>query len=35
MKIISQRWKRMPKKEKEGYKILSDSDRKRFDIERK
>ena len=35
MRIISQMWGRMTKEEKQGYKELSDTDRKRFDIERK
>lgn len=35
MKYLSKAWKAMTKKEKEGYKHVSDYDRSRFDVELK
>lgn len=35
MKVVSQLWNKMSDQEKAGYKVMSDSDRKRFDEEKK
>jgi hypothetical protein len=35
MKMVSKMWARMSKSQKQHYKKLSDSDRQRFDSERK
>jgi len=35
MKVVSQLWQKMSEAEKAQYKVLSDSDRKRFDQEKK
>lgn len=35
MKIVSQLWQKMSDEEKEQYRLLSESDRARFDTEKK